>query len=300
MSATQQTTDDAAPPDGGTIEEQAKRNGWRPKEEYTGPEGKWVDAATFMQRGVENPAILFDRFRTLDDRYGKLERRFSDQTGKLDQATQTMAEMAQMLRTSEERAYKRARAELLAQREAAVESGDTANFKKTDAQLAELDATAPKAAPVQTATQPQQPNQPPAEVLNWYQANPWYMADPELRQEADMIHMGLLQTRRDLTLEQNLQEVTKRVRTLRPDKFGAAPHQNGVDDDNPRRTEASAVTPSTPGGTRRNTNKRTFDTMPQAAKAQFEKWARQLEGKGKPLTKEEFATNYWSQFEDEE
>ena len=35
-----------------------------------------------------------------------------------------------------------------------------------------------------------------------------------------MIHMGLLQTRRDLTLEQNLQEVTKRVQTLRDEDEG--------------------------------------------------------------------------------
>ena len=302
MSATQQTEQETLPPETGTIEEQARRNGWRPKDEYTGPEGKWVDAETFMARGVENPAILYERFRTLDDRYGKLERRFGEQAGKLDQATQTMSEMAQMLRTSQENAYKRARTELLAQREAAVESGDTTGFKKADTQLADLDAAAPKP-PAAQPPQPQQQNQPPAEVTAWYASNPWYLSDPELRAEADTIHIGLLQTRRDMTLEQNLRQVTERVRKLYPEKFAPPPparHETETTDDNPRRTEAAAVASSTPGGSRRQASRRTFDTMPQAAKAQFDKWARALEGKGKPLTKEEFATNYWSQFEDEE
>lgn len=30
---------------------EARRKGWRPQSEYTGPEGKWVDAKTFLQRG---------------------------------------------------------------------------------------------------------------------------------------------------------------------------------------------------------------------------------------------------------
>ena len=278
-----------------SVEEQARISGWRPREEYNGPPEKWVDAETFVKRAVETPAILADNLRTLSDRYGKLERRFEDQAGKLDGATQTMAEMAQMLRTSEDRAYKRARAEVLAQRDAAVESGDTAGFKKADTQLADLDASAPKppatnAAPQQTTQQ--QPPQPPPEVATWYAANPWYTADPELRQEADIIHMGLLQTRRDMTLEQNLREVTDRVKRMRPDKFAPPPPPtNG--EDNPRRTEAAAVASSTPGGGRSRTNSRNFDSLPNDAKAQFERWKTQLEGKGKPLTKEEFAANYY-------
>ena len=37
---------------------EAKRQGWVPQEDYTGPEDKWVDAETFVKKGREINAIL--------------------------------------------------------------------------------------------------------------------------------------------------------------------------------------------------------------------------------------------------
>ena len=36
--------------------------------------------------------------------------------------------------------------------------------------------------------------------------------------------------------------------------------------------------------------------MPNDVKTQFSRYVKMLEGKGKPLTKDEWAENYWSQF----
>jgi hypothetical protein len=38
--------------------------------------------------------------------------------------------------------------------------------------------------------------------------------------------------------------------------------------------------------------------MPEASKQAFTRYAKQLEGKGAPLTKEEWAQSYWEQFEE--
>jgi len=37
---------------------EAKRQGWVPEEEFNGPEGKWVDAETFVKKGKEINALL--------------------------------------------------------------------------------------------------------------------------------------------------------------------------------------------------------------------------------------------------
>jgi len=37
---------------------EAKRQGWVPEDEFNGPEGKWVDAETFVKKGKEDQRII--------------------------------------------------------------------------------------------------------------------------------------------------------------------------------------------------------------------------------------------------
>ena len=39
--------------------------------------------------------------------------------------------------------------------------------------------------------------------------------------------------------------------------------------------------------------------MPKESKDAYARYAKMLEGKGAPLTKDEWATNYWGQFRDD-
>jgi hypothetical protein len=294
-------------------EARARMMGWKPKAEFKGNEEQWLPADEFLDRGFASPAIMADRLKVMGDRMQKWERDNQGLTTKLDEALSTINTMTGMVRTSERRGYERARAELEAERIKAVESGDTASFARLDKQIVELDKTAPPAtvvAPVPPVppTNPANPTRTtttvdPA-VQAFYQRNPWYTRDPVLTQEADMYHTGLLTTQPGMTIEQNLAEVERRLRTAYPDRFGVVQQQSqnqgdGGTAENPRRDEPGAVSPSGNGTQRtRQQNRRTFAAMPEDSKVAFRRYKQQLTGKGEPLTEDEWAAEYWAQFEE--
>lgn len=309
MSDTQTTGDDRgnAPPDGddeATIAA-ARRMGWKPRDEYTRSPDKWKPAKEFLETGFGSPAVLAERYQDLDDRYAALHSTSRQTEQKLGEAVSTIGELTTMMRASEKRAYDRARRELQTERDKAVELGDKESFKRLDGELEEMARTAP-AEPVQrqAAPAPTGPNGaplPPA-VTDFYNRNPWYMQNRDLQIEADIIHTGLRNARPDLSLDQNLAEVERRMRQQFPEQVGgrrAAPTTRQTDDDNPRRDDPAAVAPSSGGAPRRTQQRFTFDGMPKDAKDAYQRYAKMLEGKGAPLTKEEYAKDYWAQFQDD-
>lgn len=304
--------------DPATAETFARRWGWKPKEDFKGDPAKWVDAVAFFQRGLENPAILLERQQVMDRKMTGLEQRLGQQSTELQAARQAVTEMTEMLRRADERGYKRARAELLEQRDKAIETGDKATVHAIDAGLAELDETKPKPAPTRADPAKQSNVVEPAarvevqpEVQAFYTDNPWYTTDQEMRRFADRIHVGLFKSDPNLTLAENLKIVADEARARFPDKFRAPPRPNGAAEPeptaepepepvaNPRRGEPAAVTPSADaGGRRQRGQQRTFAAMPQEAKSAFARYKKMLDGKGKPLTEAEYAENYWAQFEE--
>ena len=306
----------------------ARLNGWRPREEFRGDEERWVPADVFVARGLEVPAILANRNKALTAKVDDLQRRFEESqrasNQKLDEALETVQTMTTMLRTSEQRSYDRARRELKAEMEKAVETGDTATWRRLDLQREELESAKPAPAPTRPAATTTTPTPTPQRngnlepaVQRFFSENPWY--DPERKRQdrdeemmafADTIHRGLRETRPDISMEQNLKFVEAEVKNRFPDRFGRQRTAAADPDPDPRpavnnggsdrRNDPPAVTPSSGSpAPRRGTNRFTFDTMPQASKDGYAKYAKLLEGKGKPLTKEEWATDYWDQYRDD-
>lgn len=307
----------------------ARANGWRPQEEFKGPPDRWVPADVFVARGLENPAMLRDRNQVLTERLTQMERTHAktrtDLESKLDETLDSLKTVTAMTRSAETRAYDRARRELKAEQETAVANADTDGFRRAEVKLEELERTKP-AEPPPAAQRTQTPNgqaappangaaaPPPQEALQFFAANPWYHADLQLQRAADRIHIGLKEDRPDISLGDNLREVERQMRLLYPDRAvpARASAANGHDDDptprrgqrnngeDDRRDDPPAVTPSSGGTPPRSRNQRfTFDAMPKESKDAYTKYATQLEGKGDPLTKEEWAETYWSQFRDD-
>lgn len=54
-------------------EYEARRKGWKPQDQYTGPEGKWVDAKTFVERGDKFTAKLQGEIETLKQQIASFE-----------------------------------------------------------------------------------------------------------------------------------------------------------------------------------------------------------------------------------
>ena len=288
-----ETTDDNTD----DTEASARRMGWRPREEFRGNPERWKPAKEFLDTGFGTPEVLAERYKSLDDKYSDLSRTTRLTEQRLGEAVSTIGELTTMMRSSEKRAYERARRELTEERAKAVETGDTAAFNRLDAEMQELQRTAP--APVVERAAPV-PGAPPPEVQEFFVRNPWYQQDRELQIEADIVHKGLLGARPDLSMSQNLAEVERRVRdsAVFKSKFRTAPAMT-AGAENPRREEAAAVTASSADSPRRTQQRFTFDGMPKDAKDAYARYAAMLAGKGEPLTKEEYSRDYWAQFQDD-
>jgi hypothetical protein len=280
----------------------ARRLGWKPQNEYRGPPDRWVDARAFVETADRNPAVMWSNLQTLDKRHATLEREARETKTKLEQAVTLISDLTEQSRTIGQRAYDRARRDLIAEREAAVEAGDKVAFAKVDGELADLEKSKPQ--PKAAATSPPQNNQPPPppqEVQDWGRQNPWFYSDLELQGEANALHMTLLNSRPDLSVADNLATVSRTIKALHPEKFpnraaATPPKQaNGHDDgeDPPVGERPSAVSRATPGRPKRD-----FNSVPRESKAQFNRYKEMIGRKdgAKPLTEAEWAANYWDQF----
>lgn len=307
----------------------ARRMGWKAPGEFRGDPAKAVTAQQFLDKAVD-PAILADRYQVLDSRHSNLEAAHRASQAELAAMRQAQAEtldsvkaLTAMSRNAEERGYKRAEAELKAQREAAVQGGDTAAFAAADAALDELKMTKPTpaaAAPAQQQTPPTQQHPAPTQqqqgapdlavVAEWVERNPYYQmighppkaeGNPQLTLEADGMFNGIKAANPQGNLSQWLEETGRRMRLIHPNLPGSTPPQETRTNEpasNPRRSEPGAVSPASGGGAPRAPAKYTWDTMPQDSKDSYTKYAKQLEGHGEPLTKKEWAETYWGQFQD--
>jgi hypothetical protein len=329
MSDSETTVTDTAPPPppDPAVEAVARVQGWKPLAEFRGDPAKWVPADTFMARGIETPAILAERNNVLAGRLsrteGMLDRTRQELGGKLDEALGTVATMTQMMRTSEQRAYERAKRDIKAEMEKAVASGDAAAFSRLDAQRDELERTKPADTPLVVPRRETTTTPPPGPVEDHRDANHpavkrflethrWY--DPsQQRTDRDQIMMaytdtvlaGLRATQPNVPLAEHIEHVEQELRARFPDKFRATV-ANGHDPDD-RRQEPASVTPSSASvPTRRTAQRFTFDTMPKESKDAYAKYEGQLKSynetrgiKHEPLSKDQWASDYWSQFQDD-
>jgi hypothetical protein len=193
---------DAEAPEPTESEAKARRQGWRPKDEYRGPEDKWVDADAFLKRSDEELPVMRERLR-------KQDRDLADLKG-------TVAKFAEHHARVEKVAYERAMAEVKKQRREALAIGDADGFEAAEERLAELKEVKP------AATQKEAAKEIAPEVQTWVEANPWFQTDARLAKYAEQV-CGELQSE-DPTRELSdiLKEVAREVKGRFPEKFANA------------------------------------------------------------------------------
>lgn len=218
------------------IEAQARRMGWRPKEDFARPPERWVDAKTFVDRGMTELPVLRDRYRKLDGQFTGLTRELNETKTTLAEQQRVLLELREMSKNAEDRAYIRAARELAAREREAVAAADTAAYDMVQRERQDLEQTRPRvtveAPPVrqQPPPGPQAPQQAAPEVEAWVQANPWFKQDPVLNQVAIAFDAEVKRDHPDWTVTEQLAEAKARVVARFPDKF-----------DNPRRTAPPSV-----------------------------------------------------------
>jgi len=236
---------------------EAKRQGWVPKEEFSGPEDKWTDAENFVKRGKEINAIL-----RKDNEF--LKREVSDMKS-------TMMEFKKFHAETEKRAYERAMADLRDQKKEAISTGDGEKVLQIDDAIDEL-KSARQVEKAQPAPQPD------PEFVMWSEENRWYTNDAQLRTEADMIGEVIKRQNPNLIGNAFLNEVTTRVKRMYPEKF-----TNG------NRNRPSPVEGTTaPKATGKNG--KSYNDLPPEAKAACQKFE-----KSNLLTREQYLKEYFGE-----
>ena len=255
------------------VEAQAREFGWVPQEEFKGPAEKWRTAEEFLERGKEINGFLRKDLQRLQHTH--------QQTA--EQLAETRKALME-LKEFHERSIKAARDnvlhELRVQHAEAIREGDTqlaaSISEKMDAVKAE-DVAPPKGDPQPTG--PRQPTTEELEVFNsWAQKTGWYGTNRQLTAAADGLVGRVRAENPSLQGLEFLQKVEGAVRDLFPEKF---------------RTRSSVVDGAGTGGGGGPTvpaNKRSYENLPAAAKAQCDIFVKQ-----KLLTREQYVKDFdWS------
>lgn len=181
-------------------EQQAKEQGWKPKEEYQGDPSKWRPAKEFLDRGE-----LFSKIDTLGRELKETKK-----------ALQMLQEHHSKVREVE---YNKAVAELKNLQKKHLEEGNSDGYLETTELLTDLKAEQ-KAREVVKEQIPQEPqNTVDPRFIQWVNRNTWYEKDDEMRQFADAIGTGYAKTHPDTNPEEVLRYVSVQVKARFPNKF---------------------------------------------------------------------------------
>jgi hypothetical protein len=157
-------------------------------------------------------------------------------------------------------------------------------------------------------------------IQAWVRNNNWFTTDPVAN--VAMI-AAMQQAERQSpggTVEDHLIEAEAHIRRRFPEHFPRARTTNGngnssgngtertmrrplhvqeeeVEEEEPVaqpvRRQAAPVSRSSEGAPARRPGPRSFEAMPADVRGQYDRQRKMLEGKGEPLTREEFASYYW-------
>ena len=235
-------------------ESRARRLGWVAKDEFKGDPDKHRSAEEFLERGETMLPLLKRDNDRLHDGMTKLERRLEDQA-------KTFAQFAEYATKAEERAYKKAKAELEARRDTAIETADVNAARQAQREIDQLEApVAPK--PVTTEPAPQLD----PVIQSWISENDWYTKSRPLNAYATEVYGDLEKQYPGKNKSELLAETKQKTMERFPDKFGI----------NPKRDEASAV--ANPGAVTQPRRKsgRTYDDLPPEAKKACDKYVKTI------------------------
>lgn len=261
MEGEQEYTEEAADePQVSEIEQEARKQGWVPKDEWRGDPDKWRDAGKFVEYGKEIIPILRDRLSKMERTYEMAMRKIKD---------------------VEKKAFERAKVEY-------------------DQKLAELDRKELEAFNIGDATEyqhvknergrlkpPEEPKAEPAEAgngdfLGWQTENKWFGTDRAMTAYAREMSVEI-QARTGLPDGRELYDkVSEEVRKEFAHKF-----------QNQRRQAAASVdSGSSAASSGAHGDKRVYANLPKSAKTECNRLIKDFEARGVKFTKEEYCASY--------
>lgn len=190
---TDQPAGDTDQPTIDQTEQAAREKGWKPKEEYEGTKGDWVDAAEFIRRG-------------------DLMERISSQSKEIKKLQKTIDGMTQHYYANVESQVRRELANLKADRKEAIELGDAEKVDLIEQEMQRVQH--------QIKTVPQTAPDIDEDLVKWVAApeNKWFNEDQEMREFAIAYNEAYLK-RNPGRIKDSLMKTDEAVRKAYPDKF---------------------------------------------------------------------------------
>lgn len=210
------------------VEQQAYKEGWRTKEEYsqdsTKDPSRWIPADEFMRRKP-----LFEKIDSLKQESYQSRKELQE----VKKALNDLSDHHKKVRDNE---YKRALDELKAQRRVAIEDS---NIQVVEAIEERMDSLKEEKQEFDAQLKQEQQTQtkagPTAEYVEWVKDNSWYNTNKEMHDFADSLGVSYLQSNPNATPNDVFSYVTKQTKRAYPDSFPEA-----------RKSRPSAVDSSTP------------------------------------------------------
>lgn len=187
------------------VEQQASIQGWVPLAEWeaTGrSKDEWRPAKEFVERG-------------------ELYKSIHSTKRELKETKDALTALQRHHQYVFQKAHEQAVRDLRAEKRLAIRNEDFERVEEIETEIDEMKDQFQKeqVALVQSTTPPQTQDSAP-EFQIWLDRNPWYLTDPQLRDEAEAT--GYLYMNKGGTKEGLLAHVEKTVKTKFPEKFGAA------------------------------------------------------------------------------
>ena len=179
------------------LEVKAMNMGWRPMEEFDGPEEEFIDAKEFVRR-----APLFDKIE--------------HQSKELKNVRKALEALKTHYTRVQETEYNRALAALKSARKDALSQGDGDRFELIDNEITKVEKQVAEIKQVQETPLVQEEVVHP-EWQSWNNKNPWYQTVDYMRNYADQV--GAKFAAQGMQPSEVLKEVEKAVRKEFPNKF---------------------------------------------------------------------------------
>lgn len=299
----QETQEQEQPQVDPAIMAQAKLFGY--KEDYDG--NNKLSPEEYVRRAFQRLDIAKGTIGTIERKNAELLKSNEGLQSKLDTLTTGFKQFVENSRKAEERAYERAKKELEAKMEQAVEESDTTAYKKAKVQLDDLEAQI-KDHPALTGKEPETITVADNQKTDWYtqdpegyrrtkaewqKANPWFGKNIKMTKfakDADEVFTISEEGLAHKTQQERLDAITEAVKAEFPEYFGEkpvpAPEKPGG---NSRR--AAAVEEGASEGPPSGGRKKTYADLPADAKIICDQLVRE-----KILTRDDYVNTF--QFDD--
>jgi len=235
-------------------EQEARKEGWVPQDEWKGDPDKWKPAERFVEDGKNINGILRSKVDRLEDRVNQL----------LDSNKQ-LNEFSQRTIEKERREKEGLIEELKSARKQAITDGDGDAYERASDQIQSLQEDLRPA-----------PEKLDPEAQAWLSNNSWYESNRKLHAFADGVADQLIASGYTPGSKAYFDELTNQVKETFPEEFE-------------NKNRGGAATVETPGkASGKDSNDKTFDNLPPEAKAQYEIFKRDIP----EFSKDDYVANY--------